>query len=314
MKILIIDEVHDELVNGLKAINHEVAYKPLITREELIKEIHQYEGVVVRTKTAIDKDVLSHAVKLKFIGRAGAGLDNVDTEYCRTQGILFFNAGEANADAVGEQTLGMLLSLVANIAKSNREVRKMIWDRRGNTGVELSEKTVGIIGYGNTGKAVAKRLSGFNVKVLVYDKYLTQYSDEYAIESTMEGLYQHADVVSLHVPLTDETRYMISERTIGKFQKSFFLMNLSRGGVVSTKDVVKALREGKILGAGLDVLENEKLDTMNNEQLNDFNFLAQSENVVLTPHIGGWTHESYYKIAKVLLQKIKELDHCEKVG
>ncbi len=306
-RVLIIDDVHEILPNGLREAGFEVVYEPAWGRSELIEAIGDCEGLVVRTKTTIDKNVLSRAINLKWIARAGAGLDNIDTQYCDEKNIQYFNAGEANADAVGEQTIAMLLSLMANVVKADKEVRNVIWDREGNRGEELSGKTVGIIGYGNTGKAVARKLSGFNVRVLAYDKYLKNYADAYAIEATMENIFAEADVLTLHVPLTDETFHLVDNTYINEFRKRFYLLNLSRGKVANLNDVCRALKEGKIKKAALDVLENESLKMMNEAEKVWFEDLKSSANVILTPHIGGWTKESYKKISHVLLQKIKEL-------
>lgn len=307
MNILIADHIHELLIIGLQQSGHEVTYLPLITRDELMAEIEHAEGLVIRTKTNVDVEVLSHARKLKFIARAGAGMDNIDENYCARQNITLMNAGEANADAVGEQTLGMLLALMANIVKADREVRNMRWDRQGNTGVELSGKTVGIIGYGNTGSAVARKLAGFDVNLCVYDKYKKGFGTSHVREVTLNELQQAADIITLHVPLTDETRYMVNSYFINGVSKPFYLLNLSRGAVVNTSDLINALDSGKIKGAALDVLENENLQTYGQTEFAWFEPLINHNNVILTPHIGGWTHESYEKIAKVLLRKIKEL-------
>lgn len=314
MRILVIDFVHDSLISGLLECGHEVVYLPELTRSGLLEQAAEMEGLVVRTKTEIDAQVLSHAVKLKFIGRAGAGLDNIDTEWCNNQGIICFNAGEANADAVGEQALGMLLALFANIVKSDREVRSRIWDRIGNTGRELKGNTVGIIGYGNTGRAFARKLSGMGVKVIAYDKYLDQYSDAYAMQASMEQLFDESDVLSFHVPLTGETKNLGNKEFFDRFRKSICLLNLSRGGVVNMTDLMKAMERQKIWAAGLDVLENEKLETLSAEEAERFEFLAASSNTVLTPHTGGWTVESYQRISEVLLKKIKDISPCEQGG
>jgi len=307
MKILIIDDVHPLLTDGLIEDGHEVDYLPNMTREELKSVINQYEGLIVRSKTNIDRDVLSHISNLSFIGRAGAGLDNIDTAYCDEMKIVYFNSGEANSDAVGEQTIGMLLSLYANIVKSDKEVRNGIWDREGNRGRELNGSTVGIIGYGNTGKAVARKLSGFNVNVLAYDKYLTHYGDEFAIESGMNRIFEESDILSFHIPLTDETKYLGSTDFFSRFRKPITMLNLSRGEVVNLNDLITGLENGKITGAGLDVLENEKISELNGNQRIWMDYLKKSEKVVLTPHIGGWTDASYRKISSVLLRKIRGL-------
>ncbi len=220
--------------------------------------------------------------------------------------IVVFHAGKGNRDAVAEHAIGMLLGLFNNILKADREVRKGIWDREGNRGVELMNKTVEIIGYGNNGSATAKRLSGFGCKVLAYDKFRDNYGDQFAEESSLEKIVANADILSLHIPLTDETRYLIDEDFIEKFEKQFYLLNLSRGEIVKLSAVVAGLKSGKIKGACLDVLENEKLKTLNSEQQESFDYLVSSDKVVLTPHIGGWTHESYYRINEVLMRQIGE--------
>jgi len=304
-KILVIDDVHRILTDGLLELGFQVNNQPDITRDELLNIINEYEGLVVRTKTIIDKKVLCKAVRLKIIARAGSGLDNIDTDFCDKNDIKYFNAGEANADAVGEQTLGMMLSLLSKIVKADDEVRKMIWDREGNRGVELKGKTVGIIGYGNTGKAVAKKLSGFDVQVLVYDKYLNNFSDAYAKEATMDEIFDQVDVITFHVPLTKETKYLVDKRYLNRFKKKVFLLNLSRGEVIKLDHLIEAMKQGKVISCALDVLENEKLTTMNNNEMQIFNALRDSSRTILTPHVGGWTSESYEKISRVLLDKIQ---------
>ncbi len=306
-RVLIIDDVHELLVDGLKQLGYEVWYKPLATREELLHDITSVTGLIVRTKTKIDAEVLSAAPKLKFIGRAGAGLDNIDEFFAEQKQIFVFNAGEANSDAVGEHTIGMMLSLFAKINKGDAEVRKMIWDRNGNRGIELSGRTVGIIGYGNTGKAVAKKLSGFGVRVLAYDKYLQNYSDRWATEAGMEEIFEQAELLTLHVPLTKETQKMVDQSYINKFRNNIWLFNLSRGGVVKTDEIPELMESGKLLGVGLDVLENENIEKMNTEERKWFTYIAGSDRTVITPHVAGWTLESYRKISEVLLKKIKDL-------
>lgn len=307
IKVLIIDDVHSLLTNGLTNLGFEVHYKPDATRLDVLNSIKHYDGLVVRTKTNIDAEILEKAPNLKFIARAGAGLDNIDILTANKQNIAVFNAGEANADAVAEQAMAMLLSLFANVVKANTEVVQKKWDREGNRGIELSGKTVGIIGYGNTGKAFAKKLQGFNVKVLAYDKYLKGYGSNNIIEASMEDIFNQADVLSLHIPLTTETNKLINLNYIQQFKKNIWLLNLSRGNVVNTTDLTALLKTGKIKGAALDVLENEKLSSLNQQQETDFNYLCKATNVILTPHIGGWTKESYEKISEVLLYKIREL-------
>jgi D-3-phosphoglycerate dehydrogenase len=307
MRVLIIDDVHERLIEGLKELGLAVDYVPDFSPNQVIEHIHQYQGLVVRTKMEINQNVLSQATSLKFIARAGAGLDNIDTDYCDSQGILYFNAGEANADAVGEQTIAMLLSLATRLQKADKEVRAFIWDREGNRGWELKGKTVGIIGFGNTGKSVAQKLSGFGVKVLAYDKYLDAYGNQYAVESSIIEIQAQADIVTFHVPLTSETKHMVNDDWIKQCSKNIVLLNLSRGKVVDTMAVVRQIKEGKINAAACDVLENEKLHTLTTAEKEVFDYLVKSDKVVLSPHIGGWTLESYEKISTVLLQKIKQL-------
>ncbi len=308
IKVLIIDDVHEMLIKGLTELNYDVIYLPLATRADLLHLITEVDGLVVRTKTNIDKEVLNAANKLKFIARAGAGLDNIDEVVAKQKQIAVFNAGEANADAVGEQTLGMMLSLLAKITKGNNEVVNGIWDREGNRGEELSGKTVAIIGFGNTGKAVAKKLSGFDVKVLAYDKYLSNYSNQYATEATMDEVFEQADLITLHVPLTAETKAMVNTKYLQKFAKPIWLFNMCRGEVLNTVNVVEALKNGSLKGLGLDVLENEKLNSMSDEEKIWFNYIASSDKTVLTPHVAGWTNQSYFKISEVLLKKIKDIN------
>lgn len=305
--VLIIDEVHPVLLEGLKTHGIEVNYQPLYTPSEVLANIHLYSGLVVRTKMLMDKNVLSKATRLKFIGRAGAGLDNIDTEYCVSRGIVCFNAGEANADAVGEHTLAMLLSICTQLQKADKQVRASVWDRKGNTGWELRGKTVGIVGFGNTGKAVAEKLSGFGVKVLAYDKYLSNYGNNQVLEASMANIQQQADIVSFHVPLTAETFHMVNREWIRACRKQIVLLNLSRGKVANLSDVVEGIQDQRIIGAGLDVLENESIDKLNSAEQGLFDLLVKMDNVVLSPHIGGWTKESFEKISLVLLRKIKEL-------
>ncbi|WP_159472970.1 NAD(P)-dependent oxidoreductase [Dyadobacter sp. 3J3] len=306
MKILIADSMHPSLFTMLKAEGWEYAYHPEYKREDIIRALPEFEGLFIRSKTFVDLEVMQPAKKLRFIARAGAGLDLIDLDIAKEKGIEVFHAGEGNRDAVAEHMLGMLLGLLANIVKADKEVRNGIWDREGNRGVELMNKTVGLIGYGNNGGATAKRLSGFGCKVLAYDKYRDNYGDAFAEEASLEKIMQEADILSLHVPLTDETKYLVDQNFIDRFSKPFYLMNLSRGKVANLTAVVEGLKSGKIIGACLDVLENEKLKTLTEEQQSVFDYLINSNRVVLTPHIGGWTHESYIRINEVLLRQIKE--------
>jgi D-3-phosphoglycerate dehydrogenase len=314
MKILIIDDVHELLTNGLTALGFDVTYQPHATRNDLLHIITAYDGLVVRTKTRIDREVIERAAKLKFIARAGAGLDNIDEDAAVEKRISVFNAGEANADAVGEHTLGMLLSLFTKLNKADKEVRSGIWDREGNRGVELSGKTVGIVGYGNTGRAVAKKLRGFDVRILAYDKYVKGFGNKEVEECEMDELFKEVDVITFHVPLTNETKLMVNNDYLQRFEKDIYLLNLCRGEVVQTIDLVSALKSGKVKGAALDVLENEKLDKMNDKEKEWMAYLTSSNRTVLSPHVAGWTIESYRKISAVLLKKISDLNLNESVS
>jgi D-3-phosphoglycerate dehydrogenase len=305
MKILIADSMHSSLFDMLRDQGWEYSYNPEFRREDILDAIPGYEGLVIRSKTFVDETMLAAAKNLRFIARAGAGLDLIDLEAAGKRNIEVFHAGTGNRDAVAEHALGMLLGLFNNILKADREVRNGIWDREGNRGVELMNKTVGIIGYGNNGSATAKRLSGFGCKVLAYDKYRDNYGDAYATASSLEEIMSEADILSLHIPLTDITRYLINDAFVSNFSKPFYLLNLSRGEIVSLDAVVNGLQSGKILGACLDVLENEKIGKLTPAQQAAFDYLRMSDKVVLTPHIAGWTHESYVRINEVLVEQIR---------
>ncbi|MRS61846.1 2-hydroxyacid dehydrogenase [Larkinella terrae] len=304
--ILIADEMHPSLFPMLEQAGFDFHYEPKITRSGLLAAIANYDGLLIRSKTSVDAEVLEQAHRLKFIGRAGAGLDLIDLDFAKQRNIQVFHAGEGNRDAVAEHSVGMLLALLANISKSDREVRRGIWDREGNRGYELGSLTVGIVGFGNNGRATARRLSGFGCRVLCYDKYLTHYGGAYAQEAEMEQIMEEADVLSLHVPLTAETRMMIDDGFIERFEKPFYLINIARGEVVSLAALVRGLESGKVRGACLDVLENEKLSKLTPDQQAAFDYLRNSDKVILTPHVAGWTHESYVRINEVLVSQLKE--------
>lgn len=307
LKCLVIDSMHESLFDMLREAGWEVAYQPDITRDE-IKRIHAgYDGLIVRSKTRIDYDLLGDHPTVKFIGRAGAGIDNLDVTYLQAKGIQVLHASEGNRDAVGEYAVGALLSVLRNIPKADNEVRRMVWDREGNRGEEIMGKTVAIIGYGNMGQAFAKRLSGFGCKVLAYDKYKTDYSDAYAREVSMDVLYDETDILSFHIPLTTETRLLVDGPYLNRFKKRIILVNTARGEVISLQALAEALAHNKVRGAVLDVLENEKLHTLTPVQLQAFNSIKERSNVILTPHIAGWTFESHVKINVALVSKIKAL-------
>ncbi|MCP4520891.1 MAG: phosphoglycerate dehydrogenase [Cytophagales bacterium] len=307
MKVLIVDEMHECILPLLEKQGHEVNYVPTITKDEVLEIIEEYEGIVVRSKLSFDKHFFQQAKKLKFIARAGAGLDQIDLEEVERRKIQLFNAPEGNRDAVGEHTLAMLLLLLNNLKKGSIQIKKGIWDREGNRGYELSARTVGIIGYGNMGRAFAQRVKPMGCEVLAYDKYKTNYSDEFAREASLEELFEKCDVVSLHIPLTEETNHWINSAFFKQFHHPFWLLNTARGKVCMLDSVLKMLEEGQILGAGLDVLENEKFDQLNPSERAKIDKLSSYDNVLLSPHVGGWTFESYEKISKVLAEKINDV-------
>jgi len=306
MTILIVDDVHPSLFNLLAKEGFAYRYEPNFKRSDILNHIADFGGLIIRSKTKIDKEVFEKALKLRFIARAGAGLDLVDLVVAKARGIEVFAANEGNRDAVAEQVVGMLLGLMAHIAKADREVRQGVWDREANRGVELMGKTVGLIGYGFNGSATAQRLSGFGCKVLAFDKYLVNYGNAYAQEATLEQIKAEAEIISLHVPLTEETRLMLNDDFVAQVNHPFFLLNVARGEIVDLQAVVRGLQSGKIRGAALDVLENEKLDSLTPIQQATFDYLCASNRVVLTPHVAGWTQESYVKINEVLVKQIQK--------
>ena len=302
MKILFIDTVHPLLKQELEKENHicDTAYNKSKTEIEQI--ISNYQGIIIRSRFKIDKQFIDCGSNLKFIARAGSGLENIDVDYAENKKIHCYNAAEGNRQAVAEHALGMLLSLFNNLNNADQEVREGKWERERNRGIELAGKTVGIIGYGNNGSAFAEVLKGFNVKILAYDKYLTNYPQK----SSMETINKEADIISLHVPLTDETTYLVDDNFINRFVKNFYLINTARGKCVNTKNLVKALENKKIKGACLDVLEYEKtsFENLSKDGLtSDMQYLMNAQNTILSPHVAGWTVESNVKIAEVLLNK-----------
>lgn len=305
VKVLIVDDVHSILPDGLSGMGLMVDYKPAIKRDEILSAISEYEGLVVRSKTPIDREVLAHAKMLKWIARAGSGLENIDLEIAGIRGIEVLSAAEGNADAVGEMAVGLILSLLRNIPKANEEVGHMVWNREGNRGIELNECAVGIWGYGHTGSALGRKLRGFGCRILAYDKYKTGFGNEWVDEVKAEDIMENADIVSFHIPLTDETDGLISDGFISKFQKPVYLLNLSRGQIARSEDIVRALDAGKIQGCALDVLEHENFKRLTDDFRSSYQNLMKRSNVILTPHIAGWTVQSYRKISSVLLSKIK---------
>ena len=309
IKILHIDSNHPLLWNQLQDAGFSNEEDFTSSKEEIENKIQNYQGIVIRSRFKIDKQFLDKATNLQFIARVGAGLESIDCDYAQEKGVRLIAAPEGNRNAVGEHALGMLLSLFNNLNKADREVRSGHWNREANRGHELDGKTVGIIGYGNMGKSFAKKLKGFDVEVLCYD-ILENVGDENARQVTLEELCKKTDVLSLHTPWTPETDKMINTDFIARFEKPFWFINTARGNSVVTADLVEALKSGKILGAGLDVLEYEKLSFENlfeGEKPQAFEYLLQAENILLTPHIAGWTFESKEKLAQTIVDKIIKL-------
>jgi len=307
MQILIIHKVHKTLQQQLISSGFKVDTILNLSREDIIKILPQYDGLVVRSALKVDREVIAAASKLKFIARLGAGLENIDTLYAAEKGIEVFGAPEGNRSAVGEHSLGMLLNLFNKINIADAQVRKGIWQREENRGEEVEGKTIGIIGYGNMGSAFAKRLCGFEANIIAYDKYKVGFQNEFVEEVSLDVLFERADIVSLHVPLQDDTFHMFNMEFIQSFKKNIVLINTSRGAVVETSALVEGLKNSKIIGACLDVLEFEGMsfeDIEQQETSSDFVFLSNAENVILSPHIAGWTHQSNEKMANILAAKI----------
>ena len=304
MKILQLDTNHPLISEQLTAQGFTVEEDHFSTYDEVLKKIQNYGGVIIRSRIPVDRRFLENAVNLRFIARVGAGMENIDTEAASELGIQLINSPEGNRDAVAEHVLGMLLMLMHRFNICCDEVKCGIWKREENRGDELLGKTVGLIGYGNMGKAVAKRFSGFGCRVIFHD-ILPDLSDEFATQVSLETLKEEADILSLHVPLTAETLFMINEQFISEMKKSFYLINTARGKNIKTKSLVEAVQSGKIKGAALDVLEFEKSSFENIENTSeDLQFLLSSEKVIVTPHIAGWTHQSKEKLAQVIVDKI----------
>lgn len=302
MNFLIVDDIHEILLEKFDQANISYTYQPNITRAEAEKMIADYDGLIIRSKFQVDQEFINLAAQLKYIGRAGAGMDNIDEDYAQQKGILLFPANDGNCDAVGEHMIGMLLSLMNNLNRGNYQIRNGLWNREENRGYELKGRTVALIGYGHNGRAMAKKLSGFDVRVIAYDKYKTGFSDDYATEVSMEEIVKQADVLSFHIPLTRETKGMVNDEYLFHFRKPIFFLMGARGGIVNIPSVIKSLDAGKILGAAFDVLPVEKFPTLAEQTW--YSTLTNRDNVLLSPHVAGWTFESYYKLSAVLADKI----------
>jgi len=306
-KVLIVEKCHDILFDQLNKIGYDCEKKQKITQTELLEIIDQYYGLVVRSKIKVDKTLIDQAKRLHFVARVGSGMELIDTAYAKSKKIECINSPEGNRDSVAEHVVGCIISLLKNIHKSNRELKKGDWVREDNRGSELGSKTVGIIGFGNTGSALSEKLSGFNCKILAYDKYKSNFGDEFVLESKMSDIFAEADIVSIHLPLNEETNQIINSEFLNNFHKNIYFVNSSRGPIVNTLQFLDLMRAGNIVGAALDVFEYEPFFEEKSEQERELlEYYNQYDNLILTPHTAGLTTESYYKLAEILSQKIKK--------
>lgn len=307
LRILVVDRFPANFLDSLGKLSGKCRFLLESKAAEALEALPWAEVLIVNSKIRLDRAAIDSAPDLKLVCRAGVGLDHIDQEYLVAKGIRLVNTPGANARPVGEQAIGMLVGLMHRIYPANSEVRNFEWKREANRGTELGGKTVGIIGYGNTGRAFAACASGFGVRQLAFDKYKSGFSDALVMESNMNEIFLEADILTLHVPLTEETHFLANDEFFARFRKPIWFLNLSRGPVVKTRALVDALKEGKVLGAGLDVLEVEKFASMGTEFRADFEALREMDNVILTPHVGGWSHESLRRINDRLLEAVASL-------
>ena len=306
-KVIFIDSVHPVLYERLEKAGYECHWKNELSRGKILSILPEYTGAVIRSKFKFDVEVFEQSLKLKWIARSGAGMENIDAEIAKAKNIQLFNSPEGNRAAVAEYCLAMVLSLFNHLKRSDKEVRTAQWNREKNRGIELKGKTVGLLGYGFMGEALAKRLFGFGVTTIAYDKYKTGFSSDIVTEVSLEDFFKQTEILSIHLPLTEETSYLVDKKFINQFENDIYLINTARGKNVKTEDLVKALNSSKVIGACLDVLEYEKtsFEDLKKEDLPlTFQQLIDSDKVILTPHVAGWTNESYFKLSDVLADKI----------
>ncbi len=313
-KVLIADDVHPVLLDGLMALDYQIDFRPDIEQTEVNEILQEYIGVIINSKTQIRKNLIETVKhRLKFIGRLGSGMEIIDVEAAKQVGIAVFSAPEGNAQAVAEHALGMILALFNNLCTADREVRNQIWNREENRGLEMQGKTIGIVGLGHNGTAFAQLLAGFNTTIIGYDKYKIHFGEElnHIERVSLEELKERAEIISLHIPLNKETKHYIDHRFVSEMRHPFFLINTSRGAVINTKEIVQELLNGNVLGACLDVFENEKPTTYSADEEECYNTLFRMRNVIVSPHIAGWTKESKRKIAETLISKISLISKSE---
>lgn len=305
-KVLITDAVHNSIITAIKKWGYEIDYIPKMAYAKLGPIIHEYEGIIINSKIIMNREMMDKAENLHFIGRLGSGLDIIDLEYAKQKKIKVISAPEGNCNAVGEHALGMLLALANNMLRADREVRQFKWNREKNRGFELENRSIGIIGYGHTGPSFAEKLSGFKMKIYAHDKYRKHFGDSKRSikEVNLSEIQQKCDIISIHLPLTPETKHYIDEEFINACAYAPIIINTSRGEIVNTQDLINGLKSGKVKGACLDVFENEKPQTFTKDEENMYNELYQMDNVILSPHIAGWTKESKKKIAQTLVRKM----------
>lgn len=307
-KVLVTDGVHPILLEGLEELGFKCDYHPKISLERVREMVPDYEGMIINSKILVDKAMLDSAPKLRFVGRLGSGMEIIDLEYAAKKGVAIHGAPEGNRNAVAEHALGMLIALANNFLRADREVRNKDWQREKNRGFEIMGKTIGIIGFGHTGSQFAKKLQGMGMKILAYDKYKTNYTQDfpYVKETNLKSLQTDADIISLHLPYTPETYHLVNSDFLEKCKKGIIIINTSRGSVIKTQDLLTALKNEKVGGACLDVFENEKTQTFSSEEEKMYEELYGFEQVILSPHVAGWTVESKKRLAEVLLQKISK--------